>query len=152
MKALPYESATAGDRALAEVQKILEAFGCQNFGTGVDNERQCIVVSFKWRDRQVMMEASWKGYAAAWQQRHTWQRWPGNDRPAYDRRALEIGRRAVCSVLRDWVKGQMTALECGILQFEEVFMPHMVLENGRRVVEVAREARILPQLGHEAAP
>lgn len=150
MKSLPYESATAGDRALTEIQKILEAFDCQNFGTGVDQERQMIVVSFKWQGRQVMMEASWKGYAAAWQKRHPWARWPGHDRPAYDRRALEIGRRAVCSVLRDWVKGQVTALECGILQFEEVFMPHMILPDGRRVLEAARQAGALPQLTQDS--
>lgn len=30
---LPYESATSGDRALIEIQRILGKFGCQRFGT-----------------------------------------------------------------------------------------------------------------------
>jgi hypothetical protein len=33
---------------------------------------------------------------------------------------LRQGHVAVNSILRDWVKGQMTAVECGILSFEAV--------------------------------
>jgi hypothetical protein len=102
MKSLPYETATAGDRALQELQRVLEGFGCQNFGTMIDNERQ-----------------------------------------------LAQGRISVCSVLRDWVKAQTVAIECGVLQFEEVFMPHMLLPDGRRVIQAAREAKVLPQLGQD---
>ena len=146
MKNLPYESATAGDRALAELQRVLEGFGCQNFGTMIDNERQVVIVAFKWRERQVHMEASWKGYAVAWTKRHPWKQ---GARVDHDRRALAQGRISVCSVLRDWVKAQTVAIECGILQFEEVFMPHMLLPDGRRVIQAAREAKVLPQLGQD---
>lgn len=38
MSSIPYETATAGDRALAELQKCLAKFGCQQFGTMVDRE------------------------------------------------------------------------------------------------------------------
>lgn len=151
MKSLPYETATAGDRALQELQRVLEGFGCQNFGTMIDNEKKAVIVAFKWRERQVHMEASWKGYAVAWQRKHPWATVRGNDRAAYDRRALEIGRVAVCSVLRDWVKAQTVAIECGILQFEEVFMPHILLPDGRRFVEGARAAKLLPQLEQDGA-
>lgn len=150
MKALPYESATAGDRALQELQRVLEGFGCQNFGTMIDNERQVVIVAFKWRERQVHMEASWKGYAVAWTKRHPWHYSRSRKtRQEYDQAALEQGRVSVCSVLRDWVKAQTVAIECGILQFEEVFMPHMLLGDGRRVIDAAREAKVLPQLGHD---
>lgn len=33
---LPYENSTAGDRALADLQKILRGFGCSRFGSMVD--------------------------------------------------------------------------------------------------------------------
>ena len=36
------------------------------------------------------------------------------------------GHIAVNSILRDWIKGQVTAIECGILSFEAVFMPFML--------------------------
>lgn len=42
-------------------------------------------------------------------------------------------------MLRDWVKGQTTAVECGIMSFEAAFMPHMLLR------ERAGEARGLAE-------
>lgn len=139
---IPYETATAGDRAIAEMQKTLAAFGCQSFGTMVDQERQMMIVAFKWRDRQVHLEASWKGYAAALLKGKPTGY--GEIRAKRERRALEQARISVCSVLRDWVKGQTTAVECGVLEFEAAFMPHMLLKDGRRVIDAAREAGALP--------
>lgn len=142
---LPYEDATAGDKALATAQKILERFGCTSFGTMIDQERQCVIVAFKWRGRNVQLEASWKGYATAWLKAHPLDRARTWDRQKHDRRALEIGRVAVCSCLRDWIKGQVTAVECGIMSFEAVFMPHMLLASGERVIDRV-ERDVLPAL------
>ena len=145
-RGLAYETATAGDRALSELQRTLEAFGCQNFGTMVDQEKQVVTVGFKWRDRQVQLEASWKGYAQAWLKRHPYNSNSRVSKTDHDRRALDQARISVCSVLRDWVKGQTVAIECGILSFEAVFMPHMLLPDGRRVLEAAQAAKLLPAL------
>lgn len=131
---LPYERATAGDRAINEMQKTLAAFGCQSFGTMTDTERGCMVVAFKWRDRQVHLEASWKGYAQALITKSGWKECD----------AIEQAKTSVCSVLRDWVKGQTTAIECGVLSFEAAFMPHMLLKDGRRVIDAAQAANLLP--------
>src|SRR4051812_6945046 len=131
---IPYESAVAGDRAINELQKTLQAFGCQSFGTMTDQERQVMIVAFKWRDRQVHLEASWKGYAAALIKKSRWK----------EREAYEQAKIAVCSVLRDWVKGQTTAVECGVMSFETAYLPHMLLKDGRRVIEAAEQANILP--------
>lgn len=132
---IPYESAVAGDRAINEMQKTLSAFGCQSFGTMTDQERQVMIVAFKWRDRQVHLEASWKGYAQALVKK---SRWP-------EGKALVQAKIAVCSVLRDWVKGQTTAIECGVLSFEDAFLPHMLMRDGRRVVDAAKAANLLPE-------
>jgi len=139
---IPYESATAGDRAINELQKTLQAFGCQSFGTMVDQERQVLIVAFKWRDRQVHLEASWKGYAAALLKGK--RLGYGTERTNRERKALEQARVSVCSVLRDWVKGQTTAVECGVMSFETAFMPHMLLKDGRRVIDAAQAANLLP--------
>lgn len=144
MASIPYETATSGDKALMEIQKLLGKFGCQSFGHMVDAERGMTIVQFKWKERQISLEASWKGYAAAWQKAHPWASVRGNDRQAYDRKALEIGRVAVCSVLRDWIKGQMTAVECGVMSFDAVFMPHMLLPSGERVIDRVEAAGMLP--------
>jgi len=141
---LPYETATSGDKALTELQRTLAKFGCQSFGTMIDAEKGCTMVQFKWRGRTVSLEASWKGYAVAWQRAHPWAKVRGNDRAAYDRKALETGKIAVCSVLRDWVKSQITAVECGVLSFEAAFMPHMLLADGRRVIDKVQADNLLP--------
>jgi hypothetical protein len=141
---IPYETATAGDRALAECQNILAKFGCERFGVMQDVERGCTLVQFQWRNRQISLEASWKGYAAAWQRRHPFSGHYGT-RGSWDQKALAIGKVAVCSILRDWLKGQTTAIECGVMSFDAVFMPHMLLPSGERVLD-RMEREVLAQL------
>lgn len=75
VKSIPYETATAGERALSELQKTLEKFGCQAFGTMTDAEAGETVVHFKWRDRRVSLQASWKGYAEAYLRVHPAKGW-----------------------------------------------------------------------------
>jgi hypothetical protein len=145
VSSIPYESATSGDKALTEIQRLLGKFGCQSFGTMTDAERGLTIVQFKFRERQVSLEASWKGYAAAWMKAHPLSTYRSYDRAAYDRKALEIGKVAVCSVLRDWIKGQMTAVECGIMSFDAVFMPHMLLSSGERLIDRVESSGLLPK-------
>lgn len=133
---IPYASATSGERALLQLQKDLAKFGCASFGTAVDAERGVTIVSFKWRNRVVKLEASWKGYAAALLRGKTFT-W-GHDRKKAEARALDQARISVCSVLRDWTKAQITAIESGVLSFEAAFMPHMILADGRRVIDAAQ--------------
>ena len=140
---LPYETATAGERALSDICKTLQAFGCAGFGTYTDEERGSIRVQFRWRNRDISLEASWKGYAAAWQKAHPFKWTMKATRAEYDQRALKQARISVCSVLRDWVKGQVTAIECGVMSFEAAFMPHMLLPTGERVIDRV-EVSLLP--------
>ncbi|MCP5359902.1 MAG: hypothetical protein R3E75_08235 [Steroidobacteraceae bacterium] len=141
---LPYERATAGERALADMQRVLESFGCAAFGVMTDNERQVLMVQFRWRGRMVQLEASWKGYAVAWLKANPYTSRSSRSRQQHEQRALEQARVSICSVLRDWVKGQTTAIECGVLSFEAAFMPHMLLPDGRRVLDAAQQANLLP--------
>jgi hypothetical protein len=132
---LPYATATAGDRALAELQKILSGFGCQRFGTMTDQVRGVTIVQFTWQTRTVSLEASWKGYAVAWLKAHPYTYRTRGTRQAYEERAQAQARISVCSILRDWVKGQVTAVECGIMSFEAAFLPHMLLPTGERFID-----------------
>lgn len=143
-KSIPYDTATAGDKALVELQRTLEKFGCQSFGTMIDAERGITLVQFKWRNRSVSLEASWKGYAATWLRAHPWSYSMRATKSEHDARALEQARKSVCSVLRDWVKGQLTAVECGVMSFEAAFMPHMLLPSGERVIDRVQSDLLLP--------
>lgn len=58
-------------------------------------------------------------------------------RQDYEQEALRQGHIAVNSILRDWIEGQVTAIECGILSFEMVFMPYMLTADGRPLLERA---------------
>jgi len=141
---LPYETATAGDKALVELQRTLAKFGCQSFGTMTDAERGMTIVQFKWKNRQVSLEASWKGYASAWLKEHPWRYSGRTTRADHDKKALAQAQVSVCSVLRDWVKGQVVAVECGIMSFDAAFMPHMLLPSGMRVVDHINSQNLLP--------
>ena len=141
---IPYETATSGDRALLELQKTLAKFGCESFGTMTDVERGLTIVQFKWRGRTVSLEASWKGYAVAWSKAHPYKHSHRKTRPQYDQEALKQGQVSVCSVLRDWVKGQITAVECGVMSFEAAFMPHFLLPSGQRVIDKVTADNLLP--------
>ncbi len=139
---LPYETSTAKN-ALGELQAVLAKFGCQSFGTMTDVERGCTIVQFKWRNRQISLEASWKGYAQAWLKQHPFSSARTMVRADHEAKALEIAKRAVSSVLRDWVKGQVTAIECGVMSFEAAFMPHMLLPSGERVLDRVQADNLL---------
>lgn len=132
---LPYENATSGKAAVSEMQKILRGFGASSFGVMEDFDAGEVIVQFLWRDRRVTIKASWKGYAAAWLRHHKStprSRLSDNER---QQKALKQGEIAVYSILRDWIKGQVTAVEVGMLSFEGAFLGQLMLENGQTVME-----------------
>jgi hypothetical protein len=145
---LPYENATSGNNAINDIQKMLRAFGCTKFGTGEDFNTGELFVQFEHRGHMVNLKASAKGYAAAWLKEHPYSSRTKNTRTQHEARALQIGSVAVYSILRDWVKGQITAVEIGMMSFEAAFLSHMLLPNGRSVIEHVQESKLL-QLGVE---
>ena len=141
---LPYENSTSGERALGEIQKILRGFGCSRFGSMVDDGAQEIMVQFEFRGQPVSVRASIRGYATAWLKEHPYTNRTRATRLEHERKAMEIASTAVYSILRDWIKGQVTAIETGILTFEGAFLGQLLLGNGRTVLEVVHEAKMLP--------
>ena len=126
---LPYENATSGDRAIGEIERILKSFGCSSFGSMMNYDEGLRIVQFEYRGRQVSVKASAKGYAAAWLRTHPYTSKTRSTRSLYEQKALDVGTVAVCSVLRDWIKGQIMAVECGILSFEGAFLGQILLGN-----------------------
>lgn len=144
---LPYESATSGERALGEIQKLLRGFGCNKFGNFTDDQACEIMVQFEYRGRQCSVKASIKGYAAAWLREHPYN--PSRTRSTraeHERKAMDIASVAVYSILRDWIKGQITAIETGILTFEGAFLGQILLGTGKTVLEHVEQTNMLPKL------
>ena len=141
--ALPYENTTAGEKALGDIQKILRGFGCQQFGSMIDDEKKEILIQFKYRDRQVQVVASIRGYAAAWLKEHPYSTRMRMSRIEHERKAMSVASVAVYSVLRDWIKGQVTAIETGILSFEGAFLGQILLPSGQTVLENVHKVGLL---------
>ncbi|MGH8078925.1 MAG: hypothetical protein ACREP7_00030 [Lysobacter sp.] len=142
--ALPYENASSGNNAINEIQKILRGFGCAKFGTGEDFESGELFIQFEHRGRQIMLKASAKGYAAAWLREHPHGPRTRTSKVDHEQRALKIGSVAVYSILRDWVKGQITAIEIGMLSFDAAFLAHIMLPSGLSIIETVEQQKLLP--------
>ena len=141
---IPYASAKSGTAAREEITKILRRFGCESVGFMDDFAEQSVLLAFTHRGRQVQLRASAKGWAQMYLKENPWGPRRRGPRQDYEAAVLRQGLIAVNSILRDWVKGQVTAVECGVLSFEAVFLPHMLTGDGRPMLERLREEKLLP--------
>lgn len=141
---IPYASATSDMRTREEIKKILSRFGCESIGFMDDMKEHEVLLASTHRGRQVQLRASAKGWAAMWLKENPWSYRHRTQRTDYEQAALKQGHVAVNSVLRDWIKGQVTAVETGILSFEALFMPHMMTADGRTLLERIKDTNLLP--------
>lgn len=141
---LPYASTSTGTKAREEILKILKRFGCTSVGFMDEFDTHTVILAFVWRERQIQLRANAQGWANAYLRENPWTYQRRSTKAEWEKRALEQGMIAVNSILRDWVKGQVTAIETGILTFEHIFLPYMLTADGRPVIEQARELLSLP--------
>jgi len=143
---LPYENATSGERALGEIQKLLRGFGCNKFGSMIDDGDGTVLVQFEYRGRSISVKASINGYATAWFKEHPWGTRTRTTKDRHQSKAMDIASVAVYSILRDWIKGQITAIETGILTFEGAFLGQIMLPTGKTILEHVAEQKMLSAL------
>lgn len=143
---LPYSEAQSGKKAIEEMKKILENFGAARFGVMEDFQSGTVTVQFVWRERQVTIEASAKGYAAAWLRENPWNHRRRTSKADHNQLAIKKGNIAVYSILRDWIKGQITAVEVGMLSFEGAFLGQILLPNGKTMLQQVESNNILPKI------
>lgn len=142
--ATPYATASAGGSARDEITRMLRRFGCESVGFMDDFDKHEVLLAFSHRGRQIQLRASAKGWAQMFLKDNPYTYRRRQQRTEYEQTALRQGHIAVNSILRDWIKGQMTAVECGILSFEAVFMPYMLTADGRPLLDRLRENNMLP--------
>lgn len=141
---VPYESASSGIKARDEIVKLLQRFGCESVGFMDDFAEKSVMLAFTHRGRQVQLRASAKGWAAMYVKAHPYSPRSRSTRLDHEQKAMAQGLVAINSILRDWVKGQITAVECGIMSFEAVFVAHMLTNNGQPVLERLQSLDVLP--------
>lgn len=110
----------------------------------IDDAEGTLLVQFEYRGKPVSVKASTSGYAAAWLKEHPWTNRMHCTKQQHEKKAVEIASVAVYSIIRDWIKGQVTAIETGILSFEGAFLAQMLLPSGQTVLEHAQSANLLP--------
>jgi hypothetical protein len=130
-KGVPYSNASSDMRAREDIKKVLLHFGCEEIGFADNYEKQEVLLYFKHRGREIHLRASATGWARRWLKENPWSYKKRTQRVEYEEAALRQGHVAINSILRDWIKGQVTAVECGILSFETVFLPHILTDDGR---------------------
>lgn len=135
MKGVPYARATGGGRVREEIVSLLRRFGCDSIGFLDKFGEKKLVLGFDYRGRSIRLEASAAGWAKLYLKANPWHDQRKSSRAEWEEKALEQGLRAAPSILRDWLKGQLTAVEAGILSFDNVFMPFMITERGETVAE-----------------
>ena len=123
---------------------MLRRLGCESVGFMDEFDERSVLLAFTHQGRQVRMRASAGGWAALWLKSNPYRRGIRTTPQEHQERALRQGYVAVNSILRDWVKGQVTAVECGMMPFEAVFMPYVVTHDGRTVLERITETKLLP--------
>ena len=143
---LPYATATSGMKAREEIRKILQRFGADSVGFMDEFNTKTVILAFTIRGRAVQLHASAQGWANASLRENPWTDRRHSTEHEWEQAALNQGMIAVNSILRDWVKGQITAIETGVLTFEGVFMPYMLAADGRPLLEHVQ--KLLPAPDH----
>ena len=141
---VPYASATSGAAARDEITKLLRRMGCESVGFMDNFDEKTVLLAFKHRGRAIQFEASARGWAAWFLKENPYSQRMKKTKAQHDAGALEQGLIAVNSILRDWVKGQVTAVECGLMPVEAVFLAHIVTNDGRTVIQRLDETKMLP--------
>lgn len=145
MMTLPYSTARSGMKAREEIVKILQRFGVESVGFMDEFDTRTVLLAFKLHGQPVQLRASAQGWASAYLKENPWSDRRRSSQQEWEQAALDQGMVAVSSILRDWVKGQITAIETGILTFEHVFLPYMLTADGRPVIEHMRKMLPAPE-------
>src|SRR5262245_28809193 len=110
-----------------------------------DHAKHEVTLYFEHRGRPVRLQASAKGWAQMYLEENPLSYRSRKSSQEHQQEALHQGHLAVSSILRDWIKGQVTAIETGILSFEAVFMPFMLTSDGRPLIDRLAESDLLPK-------
>jgi len=146
---LPYATATSGQSAVSDIRKIVQKFGCSKFAPMEDFTSGEITVQFEYRGRMVQVTASSVGYARALMREKPHTTRMRKSIIEYEKACLKQGQIAVWSILRDWIKGQLMAVETEVLSFDSAFLGQILLPDGRTVHDRVAESDTLPALQKE---
>lgn len=144
MTDIPYAKASSGAAAREEITRLLRRIGCDRIGFMDEYASGCVILAFEHRGRAVQMRASAHGWANWFLRENPWSSRRTSTQSQWQKKALDQGMVAVNSILRDWCKGQVVAIECGLFPAEAAFFAHMLTNDGRPLIERVAENNLLP--------
>jgi len=121
------------DKTRAEIESTLRRYGADQFSYGTDDSRGLAVVRFRAHDRTVQ-------FVLYLPNRSDFNKTPtGLDRSAAQSlRLWEQACRSRWRALLLCIKAKLEAIEAGISEFEDEFLAHIVLPDGRTASEWLR--------------
>ena len=120
------QTSVSVDRSRTEIERILERYGADAFMYGTDQGKA--VIQFRAENRLLKFVIR---YPAQTEVALTPTGRPKRDQDA----AHQQERRRLWRALALYIKAKLEAVESGIVLFDEVFMPHIVLPDGDTMAE-----------------
>ncbi len=139
---VPYEFSNSGMRAREEIERMLNNFGCdpvtfmERSEYSKEGKFHTLVLLFTFKRMNVRVNVSGQGWANFYLRRKPHTSRSHYNAEEYTQRALKQGSIAISSLLRDWVKSQLTLIETQIMSFEQAFLPHIQTPEGLTVGEI----------------
>jgi len=107
------------DKSRAEIERVVSKYGANKFAIATDNDSRLVMIEFAVKNRRVRFELRQPPEKNAQQMRSSW-------------RALLLA-----------IKAKLESVASGIETFDEAFLAHVVMPDGRRFGEIT-----VPQLEH----
>ncbi len=134
-----YAAGTTVDtsRSKAEIERTLERFGATGFMFGRDDDAQVFIVAFRREGRayRFVLPVPDRETFRYNKARYSYQR-RGSERAesTIDKMTEQETKRRFRS-LANFVKASLDATDTGIIDFDTVMMPHLVLPDGRTMAQ-----------------
>ena len=118
----------------SQIQSLLVNWGCGRIGWADDYGNNNCTLQFVWTKNGIEYPARFTLQLDA-------------PRGVTTKSGKDMWQRSAFRILYNWVKGALNAIESGIIDAEDLFMPWIIGPDGRTLGEIAKAE--LPRLLHE---
>jgi hypothetical protein len=140
MPLLNYTTKVSIEKTVGEIQKCFASHGAKAILSEYDDKGNVIALSFKvstgQQDLAFRLPSDWRPVLTLLERDRKVPR--GSRTPE---QVLRVSWR----IIKDWVEAQMAIVDTTMVQLEQVFLPYVIMPDGRTLYERVRDARfVLP--------
>jgi hypothetical protein len=133
--ALPYASAKSGQAREKEIRDTLRSVGATAVGFMVDDDSDQIIAQFRLHGRAVTIPVRVGAYAEAWLRENPHNRRMRSTERQHREKARQQAESAAWAIMADWIKAQAAMMAAGFIDADTAFLPHIHLQDGRRIAD-----------------